>query len=75
MSAMCKAGIEILDVYHLTASYQKDTPDVVHYKDEAFHKAETAMQRYWVDGFRDKPQRICIGGNNGIQANQNENQI
>lgn len=61
MSAMCQAGIDILDVYHLTASYANGTTDVVHYENKVFRKAEMEIERYAKSGFRDKPRQVCIG--------------
>ena len=46
MWAMCNAGIEVLDVYPLSASYPQGTVDITHYNDEAFLAAEIQLERY-----------------------------
>ena len=51
--AMCKAGIEVLDVYPLSASFPNgtddsvDTYDMVHYKDLVFKPAEDILLEYF----------------------------
>ncbi|XP_020618373.1 uncharacterized protein LOC110056252 [Orbicella faveolata] len=51
--AMCKAGIEVLDVYPLTASFPNGTDnsvdpfDSVHYKDLVFKPAEDILLEYF----------------------------
>ena len=42
---MCRAGIEILDVYPLTASYPGGALDMVHYADSVFATAEQLLER------------------------------
>ena len=43
---MCNEGIEVFDVYPLSASYPKGTIDITHYDDKVFFAAETELQRY-----------------------------
>ncbi|XP_028409614.1 uncharacterized protein LOC114532328 isoform X2 [Dendronephthya gigantea] len=59
MSAMCKAGIEVLDVFPLTASYLKGTleSDIVHYSNGVFMTAEMALETYVKTG---ATTRVCI---------------
>jgi len=51
--AMCKASIEVLDVYPLTASFPNGTDnsvdpyDMVHYKDLVFKPAEEILLEYF----------------------------
>ena len=50
---MCKAGIEVLDVYPLTASFPNGTDnsvdpyDMVHYKDLVFKPAQEVLLEYF----------------------------
>ena len=50
---MCKAGIEVLDVYPLSASFPNGTDnsvdpfDSVHYKDSVFKPAEDILLEYF----------------------------
>ena len=55
-SAMCAAGIDVLDVYPLTDSYPKGTGyhgdrftvnDVVHYNDSVFWPVENVLENYF----------------------------
>ncbi|XP_020614384.1 uncharacterized protein LOC110052584 [Orbicella faveolata] len=48
VSAMCKAGFEVIDVYSLTDSYPPRCVDHVHYKPKAFHMVETMLEQYKV---------------------------
>ena len=59
MSAMCEAGIEILDVYHLSASYPGGSIDAVHYNNNVFHAAERVLARYVLDGFGNNLNLTC----------------
>ena len=43
VSAMCKAGVPVLDVYPMTASYPDGTLDHVHYSDNAQRAAEDQL--------------------------------
>ena len=43
VSRMCKAGIPVLDVYSMTASYPNGTLDHVHYNEEAQRAAEDQL--------------------------------
>ena len=48
MSAMCKAGFDVIDVYSLSDSYPPRCIDHVHYKYEAFRMVETMLEQYKV---------------------------
>ena len=48
-SAMCKAGIPVLDMYPLTAAWPKGTRDSIHYTDEPMEPAVSILQRYLVE--------------------------
>ena len=48
MSAMCKAGFDVIDVYSLSDSYPPRCIDYVHYKYEAFRMVETMLEQYKV---------------------------
>lgn len=43
VSTMCKAGIPVLDVYPMTASYPDGTLDHVHYSDNVQRTAEDQL--------------------------------
>ena len=60
MSAMCKAGIEVLDVFPLTASYMPGTMDIVHYADKVFKTAETELEKYVRTGSEYENTAVCI---------------
>ena len=60
MSAMCKAGIEVLDVFPLTASSLKGTIDVVHYRRGVFHPAKMALETYVKAGPVFKSTGVCM---------------
>ena len=59
MSAMCKAGFEVLDVFPSTASYMPGPYDVVHYKNKVFSEAENELEAY-VTGSNYKSTSVCI---------------
>ena len=42
---MCNAGIEVLDVYPLTASYPGGALDAVHYVDSVFASVEQLLEK------------------------------
>ena len=46
MSLMCEAGFEVLDVYHLSASYPRGTRDVAHYNGKVFYPVEKLLEQY-----------------------------
>ena len=46
VSAMCKAGILVLDVYQMTASYPDGTLDHVHYSDNVQRAAEDQLLEF-----------------------------
>jgi len=48
MSAMCKAGFDVIDVYSLTDSYPYRCKDHVHYKNVVFYMIETMLEQYKV---------------------------
>ena len=60
MSAMCKAGFEVLDVFPLTASYMPGTLDIVHYTNEVFNEAENELEEYVEAGNNYKGASVCI---------------
>ena len=60
MSAMCKAGFEILDVFPLTASYMPGTMDIVHYRNEVFNQAEIELEKFVKEGSEYKNTIVCI---------------
>ena len=49
MSAMCKAGFDVIDVYSLSDSYPKRCIDHVHYKNIVFYMMETMLEKYKVN--------------------------
>ena len=49
VSAMCNAGIPVLDVYPMTASYPNGTLDHVHYSDNVQRAAEDQLIRFIID--------------------------
>ena len=49
MSAMCKAGFDVIDVYSLTDSYPLRCVDHVHYSDSVFDMMETMLEQYKVN--------------------------
>ena len=49
MSAMCKAGFDVIDVYSLTDSYPLRCVDHVHYSDKVFDMMETMLEQYKVN--------------------------
>ncbi|XP_078350776.1 uncharacterized protein LOC144635555 [Oculina patagonica] len=48
MSAMCKAGFDVIDVYPLTDSYPCRCRDHVHYSDQVFGMLERMLEQYKV---------------------------
>lgn len=46
---MCKAGIPVLDVYPMTASYPNGTLDHVHYSDNVQKAAEDQLMTFIAD--------------------------
>ncbi|KAL9954334.1 hypothetical protein ACROYT_G041856 [Oculina patagonica] len=48
MSAMCKAGFDVIDVYPLTDSYPLRCRDHVHYSDQVFGMLERMLEQYKV---------------------------
>ena len=60
MSAMCKAGFEVLDVFPLTASYMPGPYDVVHYTNEVFNEAENELEEYIKAGNNYKSASVCF---------------
>lgn len=47
MTAMCRAGFLVLDVYPLTSSYPSGTLDGVHYNNTVFASAEDILENYF----------------------------
>lgn len=60
MSAMCKAGFKVLDVFPLTASFEPGALDVVHYKDEVFSAVELELERYARTAHKYKNTAVCF---------------
>ena len=60
MSAMCKAGFKVLDVFPLTASYEPGTFDASHYVDEVFSAAEFELEKYARNAHEYKSTAVCI---------------
>ena len=60
MSAMCRAGFEVLDVFPLTSSYMPGTLDVVHYENYVFQMAEIELEKYVKTGSGYKSTAVCI---------------
>jgi len=48
MSAMCRAGFDVIDVYSLTDSYPGRCRDHVHYSKDVFNMMETMLEQYKV---------------------------
>ena len=48
MSAMCKAGFDVIDVYSLSDSYPHRCIDHVHYTNKVFNMVETMLEQYKV---------------------------
>ena len=49
---MCKAGIPVLDIYHLSASYPGGTLDHVHYPNHVFRSAEDLLEESFAGRWR-----------------------
>lgn len=47
MKKMCDAGIPVLDVYQISATYAQGTIDGIHYPHFVFYPAEEALERYF----------------------------
>ena len=47
MEKMCDAGIPVLDIYQISASYPQGTFDGIHYPHFVFYPAEGALERYF----------------------------
>ena len=66
-SVMCKAGVEVIDVYPLTDSYPDGTLDSVHYANQVFDTVEQMLEKYKVDpeemqaGFTKRRFKTCTG--------------
>ena len=56
---MCKAGIPVLDVYPMTASYPNGTLDHVHYSDNVQRAAEDQLIKFIADETEKKKTREC----------------
>ena len=48
MSAMCKAGFDVIEVFSLSDSYPKRCADYVHYNNAVFYTMETMLEKYKV---------------------------
>ena len=60
MSAMCKAGFEVLDVFPLTTSYEPGPFDGTHYDDKVFNAATLKLETYARNSQEYKSTEICI---------------
>ena len=67
MSAMCRAGFDVIDVYPMTDSYPGGTTDEVHYPNHVLSTMETLLEKYKVEnnkrvGQNEKKDRMkrCI---------------
>lgn len=60
VSAMCKAGIPVLDVYPMTASYPNGTLDHVHYSDEAQRAAEDQLVTFVKQEIKKKRRNLLV---------------
>ncbi|XP_046859014.1 uncharacterized protein LOC124452500 [Xenia sp. Carnegie-2017] len=60
MSAMCKAGFEVLDVFKLTDSYLPGPTDVVHYHPFVFKTVQKELEIYAQTRKRYQPTEICV---------------
>lgn len=56
MDAMCKAGIQVLDVYPLSAAFHQGTLDYVHYNDTVFYPAANVIHNYVIESRRRKQE-------------------
>ena len=56
VSAMCKAGIPVLDVYPMTFSYPNGTRDHVHYNANAQKAAEDQLLAFITDNMKRKQE-------------------
>ena len=46
ISAMCQAGIDVIDVYPMTESFPGGTKDEVHYANYVFRPMEKLLEQY-----------------------------
>ena len=46
-SAMCASGINVLDVYPISASYPPGTKDGIHYNNDAFDPVIEFLEKYF----------------------------
>jgi hypothetical protein len=53
---MCKAGIQVLDVYPLSAAFNEGTLDYVHYNDTVFYPATQVIENYVIQTRRQKEE-------------------
>ena len=67
---MCKAGLPVLDVYPLTASYPGCAGDVVHLPNSVYYDVEEFLEHYSASEFGiSNPKwdhdltRMCMNGN------------
>ena len=61
MSAMCKAGFDVIDVYSLTDSYPRRCTDHVHYNNKVFDMMETMLEQYKVHDNKKLDENEKIG--------------
>ena len=59
MSAMCKTGFEVLDVFPLTASYEPGTMDSTHFHPSVFNAAIVELEKYVRMGEECKSTEVC----------------
>lgn len=53
---MCMAGIPVLDIYPLTATWPHGTRDHIHYSDDVIEPAVLALERFLSERF----QQLCL---------------
>ncbi|KAK3720927.1 hypothetical protein QZH41_014534, partial [Actinostola sp. cb2023] len=58
MSAMCVAGIQVLDVYPISAAFNEGTLDYVHYNDSVFYPAEKALERFIISSRKQRQSAV-----------------
>lgn len=49
---MCMAGIPVLDMYPLTATWPRGTRDHIHYSDDVIEPAVLALERFLSERFQ-----------------------
>ena len=60
---MCRAGVKVLDVYPLTASYPDGALDHVHYADNVFAFVEQLLEKIMAQSSRASNDKEKINNN------------